>query len=104
MVLDESRCSDVITVSWSNKNISENEIFSVLARPGYSEHHTGRALDLHSPGSALLEEDFENTEAFIWLKKNGNKYGFYMSYPRNNDFNIIYEPWHWCFMKKINLP
>ena len=85
-----------------NKNISENEIFSALARPGYSEHHTGRALDLHSPGSALLEEDFENTEAFIWLKKNGNKYGFYMSYPRNNDFNIIYEPWHWCFMKKVS--
>ena len=31
-----------------NKNISENEIFSVLARPGYSEHHTGRTLDLFS--------------------------------------------------------
>ena len=86
------------------KDISENEIFSVLARPGYSEHHTGRALDLHSPGSALLEEDFENTEAFLWLQHNGNKYGFYMSYPRDNDFNIVYEPWHWCFHEKISLP
>ena len=57
------------------KNISEKEIFSILARPGYSEHHTGRALDLHSPGSALLEEDFENTDAFLWLQKNANEYG-----------------------------
>lgn len=81
------------------KNISEKEIFSILARPGYSEHHTGRALDLHSPGSALLEEDFENTDAFLWLQKNANGYGFFMSYPRNNKYNIVYEPWHWYFNK-----
>ena len=81
------------------KNISEKEIFSILARPGYSEHHTGRALDLHSPGSALLEEDFENTDAFLWLQKNANEYGFFMSYPRNNKYNIVYEPWHWYFNK-----
>ena len=36
-------------VEEKEKNISEKEIFSILARPGYSEHHTGRALDLHSP-------------------------------------------------------
>ena len=81
------------------KNISEKEIFSILARPGYSEHHTGRALDLHSPSSALLEEDFENTDAFLWLQKNANEYGFFMSYPRNNKYNIVYEPWHWYFNK-----
>ena len=81
------------------KNISEKEIFSILARPGYSEHHTGRALDLHSPGSALLEEDFENTDAFLWLQKNANEYGFFMSYPRNNKYKIVYEPWHWYFNK-----
>ncbi|MFL2859513.1 MAG: M15 family metallopeptidase [Pontiellaceae bacterium] len=80
-------------------NIPEEEIFRVLARPGYSEHHTGRALDLHTPNSSLLEEDFEHTDAFKWLQKNGSKYGFFMSYPKNNKYNIIYEPWHWCFKK-----
>lgn len=85
-----------------NQNIPDSKIFRVLARPGYSEHHTGRALDLHTPGSALLKEDFENTEAFKWMQKNGSKYGFYMSYPRQNKYNIIYEPWHWCYNLKIS--
>ena len=78
------------------KNIPDKEIFHVLARPGYSEHHTGRALDIHTPDSALLEEDFENTNAFKWMKKNAKKYGFYMSYPRDNKYGMMYEPWHWC--------
>ena len=78
------------------KNISDKEIFNVLAHPGYSEHHTGRALDIHTPDSALLEEDFEHTDAFRWMKKNAKKYGFFMSYPRDNKYGMIYEPWHWC--------
>ena len=81
------------------QNISDNEIFKVLAQPGYSEHHTGRALDLHTPKSALLEEDFEFSKAFAWMQENGSKFGFYMSYPRNNKYNMAYEPWHWCLKK-----
>ena len=46
------------------KGVSDEVIFSLLARPGYSQHHTGCALDLHTPASALLEESFEDTAAF----------------------------------------
>ena len=66
------------------KGIPDKEIFKVLAPAGHSEHHTGCALDLHTPNSAILEEDFEKTSAFAWLNKNAGLYGFELSYPRDN--------------------
>ena len=83
------------------KGLSDEEIFKVSARPGYSEHHTGKAIDLTTPGFLALEEEFENSEAFQWLVKNANGFGFYLSYPRDNRYGIIYEPWHWCFKGSI---
>src|SRR5690606_4711465 len=46
------------------------EILAVSAAPGYSEHHTGRALDLATPGYPALEEAFEQSPAFAWLAGN----------------------------------
>lgn len=76
---------------------SINEILSVNAAPGFSEHHTGRAVDIGTLGCAALVENFENTDAFQWLTLNSVAHGFSLSYPRNNPFGIIYEPWHWCY-------
>jgi len=73
------------------------QILSVSAPPGYSEHHTGRALDLATPGSRALEEEFEDTDAFRWLQANAHRYGFKLSYPRNNPEGYNYEPWHWAW-------
>lgn len=72
-----------------------DQILRVNAAPGYSEHHTGRAIDIGTPGSPPLEEEFENTEAFRWLQLHGAQYGFSLTYPRFNLHRIIYEPWHW---------
>ena len=74
-------------------------ILSVNAAPGFSEHHTGRAVDIGTPGCDALVEGFEKTDAFQWLKSNGNDHGFFMSYPRGNALGIAYEPWHWCFCR-----
>lgn len=76
---------------------SIDEILKVNAAPGYSEHHSGKALDLTCPGSACLEESFEHTVAFDWLERHAASYGFFMSFPRNNVHGLLYEPWHWCF-------
>ena len=73
------------------------QILSVSAPPGYSEHHTGRALDLATPGSRALEEEFEDTDAFRWLEKNAHRFGFRLSYPRGNPEGYSYEPWHWAW-------
>lgn len=73
------------------------DILCTNAIPGRSEHHTGRALDLHSGNNRPLEEDFENTAAFSWLTENASHFNFFLSYPRGNTEGINYEPWHWCY-------
>jgi zinc D-Ala-D-Ala carboxypeptidase len=73
------------------------QILTVNAAPGYSEHHSGNALDIGTPGEAAAEESFEQTSAFGWLTAHGGDRGFVMSYPRGNPHGIVYEPWHWRF-------
>jgi D-alanyl-D-alanine carboxypeptidase len=72
-------------------------ILTLSAPPGYSEHHTGCAIDINTPGCEATEEPFELTEAFHWLTLHAGRYGFSLSYPRGNSLGFIYEPWHWCF-------
>jgi D-alanyl-D-alanine carboxypeptidase len=79
-----------------NAGQSVSEILAVNAAPGHSEHHTGRAIDIATPGSRPLTEEFEGSAAFMWLAENAGSYGFAMSYPRNNPAGFIYEPWHWA--------
>lgn len=74
-----------------------DRILAGCAYPGFSEHHTGRAVDVGAPGFEHLDEQFEHTEQFAWLSSNAGRFGFSLSYPRGNGFGIIYEPWHWCF-------
>jgi len=73
-----------------------DEILTVNAAPGHSEHHTGLAIDIASPGSRPLTEEFESTAAFRWLGANAGRFGFSMTYPRESPWGIAYEPWHWC--------
>lgn len=73
-----------------------SDILRVNAAPGFSEHHTGRAVDIATPGSRPLMEEFEDSDAFRWLVENAAPFGFSMSYPRENPFGFIYEPWHWA--------
>lgn len=71
-------------------------VLAVNAAPGFSEHHTGRAVDIATPGSRPLTGDFENTEAFGWLQRRAADFGFAMSYPEGNPCGFVYEPWHWA--------
>jgi len=73
------------------------EILRVSAAPGYSEHHSGRAVDITTPGYAVLEEEFEGSEAFSWLTESAGGFGFQMSFPRGNPYGVAYEPWHWAW-------
>ena len=83
-----------------SRGIPWEDILSVSAFPGFSEHHTGRAIDIGSPDSLDLIESFELTAEFGWLSDHAASFGFHMSYPRNNAFGIAYEPWHWAFRDK----
>ena len=73
---------------------------AVSAPPGYSEHHTGYAVDIGDgamPGTNL-STTFENTRAFSWLSANAARFSFEISFPKDNPQGVSYEPWHWRFV------
>ena len=74
---------------------SIEQILNVNAAPGFSEHHTGRAVDIATPGTRPLTAEFDGSAAFEWLQANAADFGFRMPYGRNNRFGFEYEPWHW---------
>ena len=76
------------------------DILKVNTAPGYSEHHTGMAVDIATPGSRPLTEEFEDTDAFRWLQSRAIEFDFSMTYPRDNPWGIAYEPWHWSVKKR----
>ncbi len=77
-----------------------DDILRYIAAPGYSEHHTGRALDIGDPADISVEESFARTPAYRWLRRHAAKFGFVMTYPRGNRHGIGYEPWHWCWHRR----
>jgi D-alanyl-D-alanine carboxypeptidase len=68
------------------------------ADQGYSEHQLGTTIDLDRESTTgTLVTSFGTTKTFEWLKANAYKYGFVLSYPKENTF-YQYEPWHWRFV------
>ncbi|MDP1688579.1 MAG: D-alanyl-D-alanine carboxypeptidase family protein [bacterium] len=78
------------------------EALDAIAKPGLSEHQLGSAVDLtdKSINFRSVDAGFENSAGGKWLKKNGYKYGFINSYPKDKKevSGFKYEPWHWRFV------
>lgn len=72
----------------------------VSAPPGYSEHHTGYAVDIGDGATPAtnLNPNFDKTKAFKWLSTNAARFHFEMSFPQDNPQGVSYEPWHWRFV------
>ena len=88
---------ETIWESYANRN-GEKWADSFAARPGYSEHQTGLALDIVTYNSTM--DNFDDSLESKWLKKNAYKYGFILRYPKGKE-NITgydYEPWHYRYV------
>lgn len=72
------------------------------ARPGYSEHQTGLAIDFSSPEGCRLEECYKDTRAGRWLAKNAQNYGFILRFPKGQQAvtGYLFEPWHYRYLGK----
>ncbi len=83
-----------------SQSLTPQERALVSAPPGYSEHHTGYAIDIGDGKrpNTHLDVEFETTPAFRWLQANATRYGFELSFPEENDSGVSYEPWHWRFV------
>jgi zinc D-Ala-D-Ala carboxypeptidase len=67
------------------------------ADQGYSEHQLGTTLDFLTTGLGGALNGFDSTDAYTWLTANAYKYGFILSYPKNNAY-YVFEPWHWRYV------
>ncbi len=83
-----------------SRALRPQERATASAPPGYSEHHTGYAIDIGDAEFPQFdtEEKFETTPAFQWLARNAARFGFELSFPRGNPQGVSYEPWHWRFV------
>lgn len=70
-----------------------------VARPKTSEHNLGLAVDFND-----VEERFENTAEYEWLRAHCTEYGFIMRYPKEKQriTGVIYEPWHYRYVGREN--
>jgi zinc D-Ala-D-Ala carboxypeptidase len=78
---------------------SEEAAAKWSAPPGYSEHHTGYAIDIGDMNSDTdLKMTFQDTNVYRWLVVNASKFGFEQSFPYNNPQGVSFEPWHWRYV------
>ena len=72
---------------------------SIAARPGYSEHQTGLAIDIFSRTNTN-SATFANSAEAAWLKENAHKFGFILRYPEGKEdiTGTTYEAWHYRYV------
>lgn len=77
----------------------DNSSDDYAARPGFSEHQTGLALDIITDDEHN-GNNFDQTDEFKWLQTNAHKYGFIFRYPQNKEHitGYAYEPWHYRYL------
>lgn len=70
----------------------EKEADTYSARPGFSEHQLGLAVDVRSSN---LTNNL-TSEHYKWMENNSYKYGFIIRYPKGKQHitQFIEEPWH----------
>ncbi len=76
---------------------------SSVAAPGYSEHHTGYAVDLSYQSSSGYQY-IDGTGDFSWLTANAYKYGFITRYTEDKSSitGIVSEPWHLRYVGTVH--
>ena len=86
------------TAGMTEKEAQEDALRTV-AQPGYSEHHTGLAVDLND-----VTDDFEESDAYRWLSRHAAEYGFIQRYKPEKSAvtGIDRESWHYRYVGKAH--
>lgn len=108
-----SGCDDILVVSTYRTVEKQTEIYDdrverygadyaarYVALPGYSEHHTGLALDLSVLAADGKTYDIETYPECDWFNKNYPEYGYILRYPvsKASITKIDYEGWHYRYV------
>ena len=84
----------------AQENVYDNDD-TLTARPGFSEHQTGLAIDIGtSTGECSIEACFGELPEGIWLRDNAHRFGFILRYPADKTAitGYEYEPWHFRYV------
>ncbi|MBR6917354.1 MAG: M15 family metallopeptidase [Clostridia bacterium] len=106
-------CDDVIVVSSFRSVEKQQEIYqdrlerfgseyaaAYVAEPGYSEHHTGLAMDLSVYTDDGVSYDIETYPDCEWFMQNYDRYGYILRYPEHKAgiTSINFEGWHYRYV------
>lgn len=109
LMIEESKTSDHSLVVYSGYRSYQKQEYlyyevynkndNISARPGFSEHQTGYAVDI-STAAAGLSSHFEKTLAYEWLIENSHRFGFILRFPKGKEdiTGYQYEPWHFRYV------
>ena len=77
------------------------KVMTYSSEPGKSEHQTGLCVDFTTKSiGGVVDDNFETTAVFSWLKNNAWKYGFILRYAEDKEeiTGYTYESWHYRFV------
>lgn len=101
MVIDSGYRTFFYQENLMRKLLKEKGIgaYKSLAKPGYSEHQTGLAVDIGFYKDGVYDNNFDvlnYQNEFKWLEENAHNYGFIIRYPKEKECitGYIHEPWH----------
>lgn len=79
------------------QEFGENQ--TIAQKPGFSEHHTGLAMDISIYINGIMSA-FTGENEYSWIFENAHKYGFILRYPMNKEdiTGISYESWHFRYV------
>lgn len=83
------------------RSLGEAKADAQSARPGYSEHQTGLAVDIAaSPSRCDIQACFGQTPQGSWLAANAYRFGFVLRYPSDKQAvtGYVFEPWHYRYV------
>ena len=91
------------------KNYGEEYTKTYVAVPGYSEHHTGLAIDvaIEKDGKVIYENDemIAEKEIFAKIHERLADYGFILRYKEGKEdiTGYGYEPWHFRYVGSVEV-
>lgn len=94
---DESFQTTLYNNYVAKEGVAKADTYS--ARPSYSEHQTGLAIDLKNTSLTNIRLTDEN---YKWLEDNAYKYGFIIRFPKDKEDITLYqfENWHIRYVGK----
>lgn len=106
-VVSSYRSADIQRSLYLDKVAKAGQGQRLVAKPGYSEHQLGTAMDLcAADGQKELQADFGTTPEGKWLRENAGRYGFRISFTEATTAATGYDPesWHVRYMGGAAVP